>query len=185
MSNCIENAYFLSFRNKSSEEQALLLRTGPRKNIIAKLERNIILRCFWRNENLGVSIWIVGFRKGWESLAKNGLQELGTALVGDRGAEVARQEPDSDDQGDHDGDDADDVDTEPLYDGVDGSWFNKLVNGGLGDDHDDDAENHSPSYTANHPLKMNQQKRTKRSFWQTHPQNEQCFLLFYFPLFKG
>ena len=75
-------------------------------------------------------------------MAENSLQELGTAIVRDRGAEVARQEPDSDDDGNDDGDDADDdgvvgADNEPLYDGVDGYWVNKLVKGGLGDHNDD------------------------------------------------
>ena len=77
--------------------------------------------------------------KGWDSLAKNGLQELRAALVSISRAEVAGQEPDH--NGDDADDDADDYDAdvvdaefEPLYDGVDGSWVSKLIKGGLGDD---------------------------------------------------
>ena len=66
-------------------------------------------------------------------LPKDGLQELGAALVRDSRAKVTSQEPESDhayidDDGNHDGDDADDhdvyvidfvdIDNESLYDGV-------------------------------------------------------------------
>ena len=77
-------------------------------------------------------------------MAEDSFQELGAALVGDIGAEVAGQEPVNDGaDGDH-GDDVVDVvnlDDEPLHDGVDGSWVNKLINGGLGDHGEDNGAN--------------------------------------------
>ena len=89
-------------------------------------------------------------------MAEDSFQELGAALVGDLGAEAAGQEPVSDGaDGDHDGDrggdqggdrggdvvDVVDLDNEPLHDGVDGSWVNKLINGGLGDHGEDNGAN--------------------------------------------
>ena len=81
-------------------------------------------------------------------MAEDSFQELGAALVGDLGAEATGQEPVSDvANGDHDGDcdgdvvDVVDLDDEPLHDGVDGSWVNKLINRGLGDHGEDNGGN--------------------------------------------